>query len=246
MIRPRVVLAPNPGPFTLDGTRTHIVGRDRVAVVDPGPDDAGHLRALREAVGGAREAAVLVTHDHADHSGCARALADALDCPLLGSCGGADRPLGEGDRVATDAGGPGGGAHPGPFRRPPVLPLAARPGAVRGRPDARGGGHHSGGRVSGRRARLPAVARAGRGAGAGRGLPGARASGGGCAGGGAGLPRPPHGAHRAGRSGPAGAPRRHPGRVGDDHLRHRAAPAGARRRRGEHRGHARLSGRGEG
>ena len=104
MIRPRVVLAPNPGPFTLDGTRTHIVGRDRVAVIDPGPDHAGHLRALREAVGGAREAAVLVTHDHADHSGCARALADALDCPLLGSCGGADRPLGEGDRVATDAG----------------------------------------------------------------------------------------------------------------------------------------------
>ena len=104
MIRPRAVIASNPGPFTLDGTRSYILGRDRVAVIDPGPDDADHLRALRDAVGGARDAAVLVTHDHADHSGCARALADALGRPLLGSCREADRPLGEGDRVATDLG----------------------------------------------------------------------------------------------------------------------------------------------
>ena len=104
MTRPRVVLASNPGPFTLDGTRTYIVGRDSLAVIDPGPDDPGHLRALEAAVGGARDVMVLVTHDHADHSGCARALADALGCPLLGSCRQADRPLRGGDRVATDLG----------------------------------------------------------------------------------------------------------------------------------------------
>ena len=104
MTRPRVVAASNPGPFTLDGTRTHIVGRDVAAVIDPGPDDPGHLRALRAAVAGAHRVTVLVTHDHADHSGCARALADALGAPLLGPCRDADGPLADGDPVATDQG----------------------------------------------------------------------------------------------------------------------------------------------
>ncbi len=104
MIRPRVVTASNPGPFTLDGTRTHIVGREVAAVIDPGPDDPDHLRALREAVAGARRVAVLVTHDHADHSGCARALADALGAPLLGPSRRADGPLADGDEVPTDQG----------------------------------------------------------------------------------------------------------------------------------------------
>lgn len=104
MTRPRVYTAANPGPFTLDGTRTYIVGRQVAAVIDPGPDDADHLRALRAAVAGARRVAVLVTHDHADHSGCARALADALGAPLLGPCRGADGPLADGDAVETDRG----------------------------------------------------------------------------------------------------------------------------------------------
>ncbi|MDE0074078.1 MAG: MBL fold metallo-hydrolase [Gammaproteobacteria bacterium] len=104
MTRPRVFTAANPGPFTLDGTRTYIVGREEAAVIDPGPDDPGHLRALRAAVAGARRVAVLVTHDHADHSGCARALADALGAPLLGPCRGADGPLGDGAAVETDQG----------------------------------------------------------------------------------------------------------------------------------------------
>ena len=100
----RVFTAANPGPFTLDGTRTHIVGQEVAAVIDPGPDDADHLRALRAAVAGARRVVVLVTHDHADHSGCARALADALGAPLLGPCRDADEPLADGDSVETDEG----------------------------------------------------------------------------------------------------------------------------------------------
>ena len=104
MTRPRVYTAANPGPFTLDGTRTHVVGREAAAVIDPGPDDPEHLRALRAAVAGARRVAVLVTHDHADHSGCARALADALGAPLLGPCRDADGPLADGDAVETDRG----------------------------------------------------------------------------------------------------------------------------------------------
>ncbi len=103
-VRPRVVSASNPGPFTLDGTRTHIVGRETPAVVDPGPDDPGHLRALEAAVADARRVAVLVTHDHDDHSGCARAFADACAAPLLGPCRDADAALGDGAAVSTDHG----------------------------------------------------------------------------------------------------------------------------------------------
>ena len=75
MLQPRVANAENRGPFTLDGTRTYIVGRRSVAVIDPGPHSKPHLRALRSALAEATDVTVLVTHDHADHSGAARALA---------------------------------------------------------------------------------------------------------------------------------------------------------------------------
>ena len=62
--------APNPGPMTLDGTKTYLVGREPAVVIDPGPDDPGHIEAVREAAearGGI--GAVLLTHSHADHAG---------------------------------------------------------------------------------------------------------------------------------------------------------------------------------
>jgi glyoxylase-like metal-dependent hydrolase (beta-lactamase superfamily II) len=66
--------------MTLGGTNTYVVGRAPAYVVDPGPDDAGHLDAVRtegEARGGI--AGVVLTHSHADHSaGVAR-----LGAPLL-------------------------------------------------------------------------------------------------------------------------------------------------------------------
>ncbi len=61
--------APNPGPMTLEGTNTYVVGRDPAVVIDPGPNDQGHIEAVRgaaEARGGI--GMVLLTHAHGDHS----------------------------------------------------------------------------------------------------------------------------------------------------------------------------------
>jgi glyoxylase-like metal-dependent hydrolase (beta-lactamase superfamily II) len=67
------LLAPNPSAMSLDGTNTWIVaepGSDRAVVIDPGPDDAGHLRAIVAAVEsqGRRVGRILLTHGHPDHS----------------------------------------------------------------------------------------------------------------------------------------------------------------------------------
>ncbi len=82
----RCILAPNPGPMTLDGTNTYLLGRPgaEVYVVDPGPAHAGHLRAVQEAATGegSRVLAVLLTHAHADHSEGAAELARALGVPV--------------------------------------------------------------------------------------------------------------------------------------------------------------------
>lgn len=68
-----VVLAPNPGPMTLDGTNTYLLGAPgsgEVVVVDPGPDDAAHRAAVDAAVAerDARVVGVVLTHHHADHA----------------------------------------------------------------------------------------------------------------------------------------------------------------------------------
>jgi glyoxylase-like metal-dependent hydrolase (beta-lactamase superfamily II) len=64
------IVAPNPGPMTLEGTNTYLVGQDPTVVIDPGPADEGHIEAVRaaaEARGGI--GAVLITHSHSDHDG---------------------------------------------------------------------------------------------------------------------------------------------------------------------------------
>jgi glyoxylase-like metal-dependent hydrolase (beta-lactamase superfamily II) len=68
------VVADNPGPFTFKGTGVYIVGGSDVAVIDPGPDDASHVDALKRALEGRRVTHILVTHTHADHSPAARPL----------------------------------------------------------------------------------------------------------------------------------------------------------------------------
>jgi glyoxylase-like metal-dependent hydrolase (beta-lactamase superfamily II) len=63
------IVAPNPGPMTLEGTNTYIYGSDPCVVIDPGSEDAGHLEAIRAAAaerGGL--GLVLLTHSHGDHT----------------------------------------------------------------------------------------------------------------------------------------------------------------------------------
>ena len=63
------LVAPNPGPMTLAGTNTYLYGSDPCVAIDPGPDDSGHLEAVREAAeerGGI--GLVLLTHSHGDHA----------------------------------------------------------------------------------------------------------------------------------------------------------------------------------
>src|SRR5262245_66267386 len=48
----RRVLANNPSPFTFKGTLSYIVGRGKVAIIDPGPLDDAHIAALLDAVRG--------------------------------------------------------------------------------------------------------------------------------------------------------------------------------------------------
>jgi len=81
----RRVLAPNPSPYTYTGTQTYLVGNeDRIAVIDPGPDDPAHLTALSDAIGDATVAAIMCTHTHRDHSPAARPLADRTSAPIVG------------------------------------------------------------------------------------------------------------------------------------------------------------------
>lgn len=66
--------------MTLTGTNTYVVGREPAWVIDPGPDDAAHIAAVRaegESRGGV--GGVLLTHSHADHS----AGVERLGSPLL-------------------------------------------------------------------------------------------------------------------------------------------------------------------
>ncbi len=71
--RATCVLAPNPGPMTLDGTNTWVVlepGGTEAVVIDPGPDDPGHLGRVADLVRdrGARVVATVLTHGHPDHA----------------------------------------------------------------------------------------------------------------------------------------------------------------------------------
>ncbi|MBK5260823.1 MAG: MBL fold metallo-hydrolase [Thermoanaerobaculia bacterium] len=74
-MRIRSITAPNPGAFTLDGTRTYLLGE--TAVLDPGPAIDAHIDAILAAQ--PRLDTILITHRHADHAPAA--------VPLKERCG---------------------------------------------------------------------------------------------------------------------------------------------------------------
>lgn len=98
----RRVLAPNPGMMTGPGTNTYLVGIDEIAVIDPGPDDQGHLDAVA-ACGGDRIRWILCTHTHLDHSPGAKGLKKRTGAEIRGyeSRDGleVDSPLADGDTL---------------------------------------------------------------------------------------------------------------------------------------------------
>jgi len=79
----RRVVAENPSKFTYQGTGTYIVGRARVAVVDPGPELDSHRDALTAALVDDEVTHIFVTHCHADHSPLAAWLHEQTGAPRL-------------------------------------------------------------------------------------------------------------------------------------------------------------------
>ncbi len=93
--------APNAGPMTLDGTNTWVLraphAREAV-VIDPGPDDAGHLASIAEH---RPFTAILITHGHHDHVEGAETLSRMLGgVPILAADPKHGDPLPQRTRIA--------------------------------------------------------------------------------------------------------------------------------------------------
>jgi glyoxylase-like metal-dependent hydrolase (beta-lactamase superfamily II) len=92
------IRAPNPGPFTLSGTNSWIVGREPAWLVDPGPAIYSHVAALtsevehRGGLGG-----IALTHDHSDHTEAVPAIRERFrGAPVAAGRGPADLHLDRG------------------------------------------------------------------------------------------------------------------------------------------------------
>ena len=99
----RRILAPNPSPFTYQGTNSYVVGRGSVAIIDPGPDDQTHVDRLLDIVRGETVTHIVVTHTHRDHSPAARALSAMTGAPIVGCAPYVPHLDSEGDQIRLDA-----------------------------------------------------------------------------------------------------------------------------------------------
>ena len=78
------VVANNPSVMTYHGTNTYLIASDGgFVVIDPGPDDKGHIDDVLRATAGA-VTAILLTHTHSDHLGATAALKAATRAPTYG------------------------------------------------------------------------------------------------------------------------------------------------------------------
>jgi glyoxylase-like metal-dependent hydrolase (beta-lactamase superfamily II) len=100
----RRVLAANGGPFTFKGTVSYIVGKGKVAIVDPGPDDPAHIAALLDAVRNETVTHIFVTHTHRDHSPAVPAIKAATGAAVYAEGPHrASRPLNAGEAPRMEA-----------------------------------------------------------------------------------------------------------------------------------------------
>ncbi|MDB6012842.1 MAG: hydrolase:Beta-lactamase-like protein [Gammaproteobacteria bacterium] len=111
------LVAPNAGVMTGPGTNTYLVGERELAVIDPGPEDAAHVRAILD-VGAGRIRWILCSHTHLDHASSAMTLKKATGAKIAAMAkagtgspapGGEhdvklvlDQPLADGDAVELD------------------------------------------------------------------------------------------------------------------------------------------------
>ena len=102
----RRVMANNPGPFTFKGTVSYIIGKGKVAIVDPGPDDPVHVAALLDAVRNETVTHIFVTHTHRDHSPAVPAIKHATGATVYAEgVHRAARPLHIGEMNPLDSAG---------------------------------------------------------------------------------------------------------------------------------------------
>ena len=101
------ITASNPGPMTYHGTNTYLLEEpDGIVVIDPGPEDGGHVDAIIAATGG-NIVRILVTHAHRDHFGAVWELKSRTGAPVASFRESSDPehvpdiPLSDGDRVGS-------------------------------------------------------------------------------------------------------------------------------------------------
>ena len=101
----RWMLCDNPSLFTFTGTMSYIVGRGKVAIIDPGPDDEAHAKALLDAVRGETVTHIVVTHTHRDHSPNAARIKAATGAPVYAEgVHRASRPFYDSEKMSTESG----------------------------------------------------------------------------------------------------------------------------------------------
>ena len=92
------ITAPNPGAFTLDGTRTWLLGS--TAVIDPGPAIDSHIDAIRKAMPALET--IFITHRHGDHAPAAQPLKEATGAKIVAPLDWADVRVRGGETFDVD------------------------------------------------------------------------------------------------------------------------------------------------
>lgn len=87
------LVAPNPSRMTFHGTNTYMMATpEGVVVIDPGPNDAGHVADIVRTAPG-RITRIILTHHHSDHAGAAPALKALTQAPIIAFAAYAGRTL---------------------------------------------------------------------------------------------------------------------------------------------------------